>query len=442
MSYNLYSATHKQWDHTGNVTPNIEVSEGIRPAGDFMPAEWLPVKRYDKYYEEWFTVSSGKVVSFDRQGRVVPAGLKTAFAVESGDVLTYTADDVTEQVVDLTTGVAVAAAGGYTRAEITAALIARGLLDNGENAEDFIGFPVGVAPYNYYKWAGGDGFNPADFTKHNFNLQHRVAVLCHYLIEVPLIPASASQLNLSGLSVGSSAISDWTPATAAWVDATGLAATTRYATEVGASYNPNVVGLNLVNDMVAKSTTATPITFSNTTAFATERSSIAALTSVGDYYLDLEQGMVLCYESGGNAAAATSGTVDYYTYNSSPSSVSTYACALGDLRPGQFVRADANSNFVAVKSFASSVISTTSDGNPSDAELAVMLNQAFTASKEVVGIVTEKVVHPRDYLDRVKTAYTQLGTVDKMPGSATAGLPSALTYSSGSNIMLRILLLR
>ena len=39
---------------------------------------------------------------------------------------------------------------------------------------------------------------------------------------------------------------------------------------------------------------------------------------------------------------------------------------------------------------------------------------------------------PKDYLDRVRTAYQGLGVLDKMPGSASAGLPDTITYAGGT----------
>ena len=80
MSANSYTATHKTWDHVGNITPNFEYSEAQRPHGEFRPADWLPVGRYDKLMEEYFVVSAGKIVALDGEGRVVPAGLKVLWS--------------------------------------------------------------------------------------------------------------------------------------------------------------------------------------------------------------------------------------------------------------------------------------------------------------------------------------------------------------------------
>jgi hypothetical protein len=441
MTFNLYSANHKVWDHVGNITPNVEYSEAHRPHGEYIVADWLPVGRYEKHYENYFVVSSGKIVAFDRTGRVVPAGLKTAFAVTSGDVLTYVAADVTEGVIDLTTGTTVAAAGGYTRAEISAALIELGLLDTGENAEDFISHPVGVAPYNYLKWAGGDGFNPADLIQHNYNMQHRVAILCKYVVEMPLVPASHAGIDLSSsAAITDTQITLWVDADAngGWYSSTALAATLRYGSDVSAG--DDVVGLNLPVMDLAKNTVLTPMVLP--TGFTREVGSIAEIAQAGDYFIDYDVGMILIFETDGDAAAVASGTLTFYHYESLPSTVSTYACALGDLKPGDFVRANADSNYVKAEVFAAADIDTASDGNPTDAELAVMLNQVMAAQGEIIGQVLDSDIHPKDYMDRVRTAWPQLGTLDQMPGSASAGLPAQLTYAGGSNKMIRILLLK
>jgi hypothetical protein len=437
---NLYSANHKVWDHVGNITPNVEYSEAHRPHGEYIPADWLPVGRYEKHYENYFVVSSGKVVAFDRTGRVVPAGLKVAFATTSADQLTYATTDVTEGVIDLTTGVAVTAAGGYTRTQLTAALIARGLIDAGENAEDFISCPVGVAPFNYLQWAGGDGFNPADNRQHNYNMQHRVAILCKYVIEMPLVPASNAGDDLSSATaISGSAIVDWTATTdGAWFSSTSLSLTTRYAEDVTAG--DDVVAINLSVMDLAKNTTLTPIVLP--TGFTREVASIAELTTAGDYFFDYEVGVILMFETDGNAAVVASGTVTFYHYELLPASVSTYACALGDLQPGDFVRANKDSNYIKADVFSGGTRIADGTGLVTEDELAAAMNEVTLRQDEIIGQVLDSDTHPKDYMDRVRTAYPQLGTVDQMPGSASAGYPAQLTYAGGSDKMIRILLLR
>ncbi len=447
MNYNLYNATHKSWDHVGNVTPNVEYSEAIRPHGEFMVADYLPVGRYDKFYEHYFVVSAGKAVAFDRFGRVVPAGLKVAFAVASGTVLAYSATDATEKVMNLALGVTVTGALNYTRTQLTAALLARGFIDASENAEDFISYPIGVAPYNYIQWCGGDGSNPALYRQHNYNMQPRVSILCRYVIELPVVPASGGSIDLgSSTAISGSAIADWTSsANGAWFNATGLNATTRYAADVGASpKNPNVVGINLPAMYLAKSTTITPMTLP--TGFTREVDSIAGLTTAGDYFFDYDVGMVLFYKLSGAAAAIATGTYGFYYYDSVPASVSTYACALGSLKPGDFVKADANSNFVKVNTLVSTDFTGLTTADPETsltyAEMALVLNVLAKRQDEVIGQVLDGELYPKDYLERVRTMYPDMGVTDRMPGSASGGMPDAITYAGGSNRKIRILILK
>jgi hypothetical protein len=300
---------------------------------------------------------------------------------------------------------------------------------------------------------GGDGWNPADYRYHNHNLQNRVAITCDYVIEVPLIPAQQSAADVSSATgISDTQITDFTDANSdgAWFSSTALAATTRYENDVSAG--DDVVGLLLAHMDVASNETLTPFAFTGALAnvCTNEVSSISDISSAGDFMMDHDVGMLLVFETDGNAAAAASGTFTYFSYASAPASVSTFASAIGQLRPGDFVRTDTNSNFVKSQAldFATSdtVISNAGGGLGSASEAAAFANaivdRALKSCHEVVGQVLEIREHPQSSLDKVRTAYTDLRTVDKMPGSATDGLPSALTYASGSNKMVRIAILR
>lgn len=217
MSIFNYQATHKKWDHTSPLQPNIEISESVRPAYEFKPADYLPLSRFDKWFENWFVIQAGKAVALDAQNRVVPAGLalqaaayKAAFENNSNSPETiagckavaravsgltlYTTNDVAEGVKNfagqpVTAGEPVVesffAFGGTNLATIA------GTTSFGDSDTltmvNPISKPVGVAPYNYWRWAGGDGFNPTQYHYHNYNLQHQVAVLCDYFIELPVV---------------------------------------------------------------------------------------------------------------------------------------------------------------------------------------------------------------------------------------------------------------
>lgn len=107
MSFNTlgqYTPTHKTWDHIGNQIPNVEISEGFRPAENFKVAAWLPLQFYDKWYEDWYVVTAGKVVACDNNGDLVPA----QYATGTVDIV-YTQNDVDAGVIDVTTGSALTA---------------------------------------------------------------------------------------------------------------------------------------------------------------------------------------------------------------------------------------------------------------------------------------------------------------------------------------------
>ena len=205
---NQYSPTHKVWDHVGNILPDIGLSEGESPAVEFKPASWLPVQMRDKYYEVYYVVLPGKAVALDPDGRVMPAeyGLTGASVV-------YVQADVDEGVVDIATGNTLTAVktvvlneltgvrdAAWTAATAGTTGVTSGFMGRFGAASDAYGQPgafvdatrkpaIGVAPYGYFQWAGGDGTNPAELRQHNHMLQHQVAVLCDYVIKLPYVPA-------------------------------------------------------------------------------------------------------------------------------------------------------------------------------------------------------------------------------------------------------------
>lgn len=187
----------KRFDDRGHMTPNFEFSEGIRPAGEFMPAPYLPAVRFNKYFEEYFVVSGGKIVALDSNGDVVPAGLRkeaaayvTEFtangeaAADAAATIRYGERDVERGCLDAK-GNAVTVGQPVVKAffDIAGAVITPVLT---------ISNPVGVSSYNYWAHPGGNGENPADYLKANFNLQNKVAFLCDYQIELPIVADKAT----------------------------------------------------------------------------------------------------------------------------------------------------------------------------------------------------------------------------------------------------------
>jgi hypothetical protein len=414
-SIGQYTGTHKPWDHVGNILPNVEHSEGERPAIEWKVAEWLPVQFFDKHYENWFVIMPGKVVACDTDGKLCPAGLRIASELSgSGDVVTYTVSDVEAGVINVATGNPVTLAeltdGGSTRGYTKAEIDAAGFLGRAGIAFT-VSAPVGVAPYAYLQAMGGDGSNPANYRNHNYNMQHQVAVLCDYVLSLPLVPGSTSAEALTFA-----------------LD----------AQEGGNVYTDS----GLANLPVAANTVRTPISFaggSSATLFVRQVADKSLISGAGDWAIDLDLGHVSVYA----ASAPTAVTCTYYHYAAAPSSASKFASAIGDLKPGDMVTFDANSNF-RIASAANLFLST-----PTAAEVARM-------NGLIIGQVLDRDnSQPRSMLDRVKTSYSPalgtsaagalpgyLGQLDQMPGSANGGYDSSVHYSGAANTVVRINLTR
>lgn len=388
-----YVASHKTWDHVGNLVPDVEYSEGIRPHGEFRPAAWLPVQFFDKYFEDWFVVMPGKAVAFDNQGRLVPAQYGLA-----GASITYTQDDVDAGVIDVRTGAPLLAAdvGTFTVASVT------NMMGTGEALA--VSAPVGVAPYPYWQWAGDgapgdDGSNPAHFRRHNYQLQHRTAIVCDYVLELPLVPARTAGESVAEASFAGT-VSTLAP---------------------------------LANLPVAKVSQRTPITFANGTAtdaatrFVRQVASVADIKQAGDWHIDYATGVISVYATASLGVATYLVTYSHYATAPTGAGVSKFASVLGNVKPGDFLKINQDSNWVkadpAVDGF--------------DQILAQVLEVEDVAGK--------------DALDRVRTAFDPpLGTsaagafpgtagqLDQMPGSATGGVPDKVHYAGASNLVVRL----
>ena len=384
MAINNYVSNHKTWDHVGTVTPDIEISEGIRPAEELKPAAWLPVQRYDKHYEEYFVVSAGKVVALDNAGDLVPA----QYATSTTDII-YTQNDIDEGTLDVRTGLPVTATATFAVSTVDGT---PGFLGGSDALA--VSAPVGIAPYNYWQWAGGDGVNPSQYRKHNHNLQHQVAILCDYYIELPLVPAVQAAEALDN------------------------------ASQVGSLSVYSFIAVD--NIPMAKNTARTALTFAEgagvpgdvATRFQNEVATLADVVSAGDYFVNYTTGIVSVYatlvEVTGGALADTDYTMAYYHYASAPASVGTYACAVGDLKAGDFVMADGNSN-MAFWTEASD-------------DWSLVLGQVLARDSGF----------PKDALERVKTAYAGLGVEEQMPGTANGGVPANISYAGAANTVVRI----
>lgn len=446
--------SYRWWDEWGRIAPNVEKAEGIRPPlGEAIVAQWLPVQRLENESQAYFVISVGKVVALDRQGNCVPAGLRKAWNVAAGtNALAYTATDVTEGVIDLTTGVAVTAAVTYTRAQLDAALKERGLIEPDEQAMDFISKPIGVASYNYFKATGSDPANPTTHTNTNWNLQDRVAVTSDYCCTYPLVPAVETTETMNGALANAAGSIDWTTTrTGGWFGSTALHGLVKYANTIAAG--DDVVGYVFEKWPVAKISTETPITPS-VNGFSRLVSSVDAIAQAGDYFIDYDLGILFLYEAGGDAIPtpwSVAATITYYEYEDAVEAgrVSTYACATGNIRRGDFLTYDQYSNLIVAVLDISAAEGYDAAGAPfaadpeydteaDNAVISTQLEQAISNWMEgIVGQVTGFTKYPRSHSNYVRTAFAgETAATRRTPGTATGGRTDALVYANGSDTMV------
>lgn len=454
MSINRrYSPNHKFWDEWGRITPVVEYAEGIRPPlGEVPVAAWLPVQRLEREINAYFTLSSGKVVAKDMQGNCVPAGLRKAWNVAGAtDILVYTATDVAENVIDLTTGAALTAAVTYDCDAVTAALQERGLIEAGQQAMDFISKPIGIASYNFYKASGPDTVNPSSLFQHNFRPQALVQVTSDYCCTYPLVPAVETTEIMNGAFADLAGSIDWSATrTGGWFGSTAIHGLVKYASSVAAG--ADVVCYVFENYPVAKVTVDTPITAS-VAGLTHEVSSVGSIAAAGDYFFDYDLGMLFLYEAGGDAIPAPWGlaaTITYYHYTAvvEAGRVSTYACATGPIKQGDFLTYDANSNLIKAVLDIANAEGYDGSGDPfdtdpdydtaADANISDQIEQAVSNHLfGIVGQVTGVEKYPKDYLDYTRTAYAgQTAANMRTPGTATEGRTDQLTYANASDTML------
>lgn len=451
-TYNQYGGVDKSWDHQGNLEPNVEFSEGIRPAGEFRIAPWLPTAnaQWDKKFELWKILAAGKIVALSADGWVVPAGLteKWRDAGNTDVILQYTSADADRGVISLVTGVKVAATdttvnsgNGWTKGHVTTALRDRGLIASNLTASHYLSAPVGVMPYAALK-AQNTGSekvrhlrNSKNLVEHNFNMQSQVAILCDYVLELPWVPEGLT-------TVAGNVLGTVTAATSTQSGLWFIAAT-----------NESVLP-------VAQDSERLPWTFGSDSVslFATRVNDYRSIRSTGHYMVDADRNRLYFYHGGASTAAvasnATAVSYGIYHYNSTTDTSidsNNYACVVGEVRPGCYLKPTANSNWIPV-SYADHLFtnSTSVSGSFDQTELQAALDSVQSAFREnalVIGQVLEIKHHPRGGLERVRSygehlSWTGSLANDRMPGNATEGMPSSVTYSNAANKTVTINIIR
>lgn len=420
-------------DILGTPTPSPFESEDIKsPQGAFRPAPWLPIafsKTDRDRGTEYFVISSGKPVCLTADGFLVPAGYRGKFnKTTATTVLTYTSTDYDEGVIDLVTGLAYAVDGttAYSALEVAEALVERGLVPSDVAAanpptsdahvtsivEWFFSLPCGVAVYDIWKWSGVAEENDQYWANQSY--QHAVSFFTEHQMKVPLRAGLAvTDDDFDAATVDGSIVSaasgdgDFPQAGEAW-DIDGIVTLTRYSSLDG---DEPVVALALANNRVAKNTERTPVSEDLGTVLLKEKSSVSAISSAGDWYLDHEVGILFIHSTTWATLVADTATVtfSYTAYDDASTGAASehYIYFDGEVRVGARVSIDEESNFV-VKGSTGDILDS---GDPD------------------LGFVHGLILEPGPLMTMVKSRWELTGATkaSKMPGTATKGYSHHVT---------------
>jgi hypothetical protein len=283
-------------------------------------------------------------------------------------------------------------------------------------------------------------------------LQATTAITCDYVVTYPVLPAIATTETTDG------AISDtidWSTArTGGWFSSTGLASLVKYSSTITAG--DDVVGYVFEKFPLAHITAESPLEAS-VAGLVNMVDSVSAISAAGDYFIDYDLGILFVYEADGDAIPSpwsTSSTITYYHYEdegTSTNTVSTFACATGNLEYGDFLTYDKNSNLVKavldigtaegyVTAAGGALYSTDPDYDAAgtDAAISAQLEKAISGwMTGIVGQVIGTTIYPKDNLDYVRTNYEGQTTANmRLAGTATGGRTDQLTYANAAEKMV------
>jgi len=427
-------------DIMDSITPNNVVQSNVSvPHGEWKPASWLPVVWQNEKSKDYFVLSSGKVVSFDSSGRVVPSGLLRR-CLDAGshaaEIIDYDANDKAARVIDITTGEFYAGVGttAVTLRAFIKAASENGWLpgeslpaDDAGNelselkrlAKKFISAPVGICAYDVYAWAGDD---PANLHFTNYQKQHLIQFFTDIQMKAAHVAAATAETELTAVfSIGNGKV----------LTNAKIKTMPRYN---GLPLSVNVVGLKLGKPAAAH-TARTPVVIDHGAQTLRRRSEPSLISKAGDWYLDDEASILLIWEDGGDDKPATFASVSYYQYEDAASSFGEageekYIHFIGDCKPGDFVTFDKLSNMM-VRS-ASLSLTDNDVGDESAANAAAILDMLQEREDFTIGRVMDIIKEPRGLLERVRTGFQgdEFDASAKMPGSATGGFSDMITLSA------------
>ena len=417
-------------DLMDNITPNnvVQMNASV-PAGEWKPASWLPTVWQNEKSKDYFTISAGKIVSFDASGRIVPSGLLRRCldaATKDSTVLSYSANDKEARVIDVVTGDFVTGAKDISLKQLIDAAIAHGWIHEDVSANNdpaylaaakkFISAPVGVAAYDVYVWAGDD---PANLHFTNYQKQH----LIQFFSDVQMRVAHICEATASNVFASTKQTAEQ------------LNALVRYSHLLEDS--SDVMAYNY-GSKLASNTSRTPVTLTTGAGawVGRERSDISLLAKKGDWYIDADGGRIFFWEDGGDdvhprdANNQELSALTAFDYSASVSAQEKMMHLVGDGKPGDFVTFDENSNF-KVRSLSLTLGSDIDNTNDATDNAAAVLSLLQESEDYTVGRIYELQKEPRGLLERVRTGFSgsEFDKTAQMPGSATKGFSDLITLS-------------
>lgn len=414
-------------DLMDNITPNNVVQSNVSvPHGEWKPASWLPVVWQNEKSKDFFVISSGKVVSFDASGRIVPSGLLRRCldaTLVTDAIIDYDANDVSARAIDITSGDFVASAKSVSLQEFVVAAQKNGwisqslatttLADCKAAAKAFISAPVGICAYDVYAWAGDD---PANLHFTNYQKQHLIQFFTDIQMKAAHVANASTQTDLV--------------ADLGLINHGDLIAMPRYK---GLPLSANAVGLKLAKPAAAH-TSRTPFVVTMNGVTARHRAEPSLVSKNGDWYLDDEASILIMWDEDGTGKPDDLTSVTYYHYEGATSAEATslqekYIHFVGDCKPGDFVTFDRQSNMV-VRS-ATLALTDNDAGDESVVNSALILDMLQEREDFTVGRVMDIIKEPRGLLERVRTGFNgdEFDASAKMPGSATGGYSDMIVLS-------------
>ena len=414
-------------DLMDNITPNNVVQSNVSvPHGEWKPASWLPVVWQNEKSKDFFVISSGKVVSFDASGRVVPSGLLRRCldaSATTDDIIDYDKNDMSARVVDIETGDFVASEKSVNLQQFVVAAQKNGwisqtlatatLADCKAAAKAFISAPVGICAYDVYAWAGDD---PANLHFTNYQKQHLIQFFTDIQMKAAHVANATAQTDLV--------------ASLDLINRSNLIAMPRYK---GLPLSANAVGLKLTKPAAAH-TSRTPFVVTMNGVTPRHRAEPSLVSKNGDWYLDDEASILIMWDEDGTGKPDDLTSVTYYHYEGASSAEATsdqekYIHFVGDCKPGDFVTFDRQSNMIV----RSATLALTDDdaGDESAANSALILDMLQEREDFTVGRVMDIIKEPRGLLERVRTGFNgdEFDASAKMPGSATGGYSDMIILS-------------